>query len=107
MQAILSEAMKRDEALKILGDNIEVLRQEFGVAHLDIFGSVARDEAGTESDIDILVEFLPDARISLFEFSGLRIRLEEIVGIKVDLGTVSTLKKQLEERVLREKIRVF
>lgn len=97
--------MKRNEALKILAENVEALRQDFGVAHLDIFGSVARDEANAESDIDILVEFLPDARVGLFEFSGLKLRLEDIMGVKVDLATVPALKKQLKERILKEKVR--
>lgn len=97
--------MRRDKALKILAENVETLRRDFAVAHLDIFGSVARDEANSESDIDILVEFMPDARVGLFEFSGLKLRLEEIMGIKVDLATVPALKKQLKERILREKVR--
>jgi predicted nucleotidyltransferase len=68
--------MKREEALKILGDNAEALRRNFGVAHLDIFGSVARDEAGPQSDIDILVEYQEQAKPSLFDFVGLQQHLE-------------------------------
>lgn len=97
--------MKRDEALKRLADHAEELRRLFGVAHIDIFGSVARDEAGPDSDIDILVEFQPDAHIGLFEFSGLKLYLEKLLATEVDLATPQALKKQLKEQILREKVR--
>jgi predicted nucleotidyltransferase len=88
--------MRRDEALQKQAAHAEELRRDFSVAHIDIFGSVARDEASPESDIDILVEFIPDARIGLFEFTGLKLHLEEYMGLKVDLATPQALKKQLK-----------
>lgn len=97
--------MTRDEAIKRLSAHTEELRRDFSVAHLDIFGSVARDEAGPDSDIDILVEFLPGAKIGLFEFSGLRLHLEDILGVSVDLATQQAIKKQLKDQILKEKVR--
>jgi predicted nucleotidyltransferase len=99
------EQMRRDEAIKILAAHAEALRRDFAVAHLDIFGSVARDEARPESDVDILVEYEPTARTNLFDFVGLQQHLESLLGAKVDLATTGALKKQLKERILREKIR--
>ena len=49
--------MKRDEVLKILRAHKGILAERFGVAELAIFGSFARDEAGEDSDVDILVHF--------------------------------------------------
>lgn len=97
--------MRKDEAIQRLSACADELRRDFAVAHLDIFGSVARDEAGPDSDVDILVEFLPDARIGLFEFFRLKSRLEEIMGTDIDLATTSALKEQLKEQILREKVR--
>src|SRR5437868_4498340 len=89
--------MKRDEALRILSEHREELNA-FGVERLGIFGSVARDEAGSESDVDVLVEFNEPA--GLFEFMGLQEPLEELFDRKVDLTTLESLKPQLREGIL-------
>lgn len=71
-----------------------------GVRRLGVYGSVARGEAGPESDVDVLVEFetVPD----LYEFAALRDRLAEILGRPVDLVTPQALKPRLRSRVLDE-----
>ncbi len=96
--------MRRDEALRILAEHREEL-EEFGVKRLAIFGSVARDEAGPESDVDLLVEF-DDRPVGLFEFVDLQHYLEELLGCKVDLGTFRSLKQRARERVLEEAVDV-
>jgi len=62
--------MQRDEVLRKLRENLPKLRRRFAVRSLKVFGSVARDEATETSDVDILVEFAPQARVGLFKFSG-------------------------------------
>lgn len=71
-----------------------------GVKRLGVYGSVARGEAGPDSDVDILVEFeqLPD----LYQFAALKDRLAEILGRPVDLTTPQALKPRLRSRVLHE-----
>lgn len=69
---------------------------------LALFGSVARNEAGPASDVDILVEF--GEPVGLFEFVALKNYLEEILGNPVDLVTEDALKRQLRERILGEAI---
>lgn len=96
--------MKRDEALRILSEHREELK-EFGVRRLAIFGSVARNEAGPESDVDVLVEF-DDRPIGLFELVDLQHYLEELLGCEVDVGTFRSLKRRLRERVLEEAVDV-
>jgi len=54
-----------------------------GVRSLDMFGSVARGEAGPDSDVDLLVDF--DKPIGLFHFFRVQRRLEEVLGCPVDL----------------------
>ena len=96
--------MKRQEILTILSKDRENLRRRFGVSTVRLFGSVARDEAGTHSDIDLLVDF--DETPSLFEFLRLRSYLEELVQCKVDLITESGLKERARSSVERDAIYV-
>ena len=73
-----------------------------GVKRSAFFGSFARGEMGEGSDVDILVE-LPETA-GLLDFVGLRLKLEEALGRKVDLVEFDTLKPRLKERILREQI---
>ncbi len=92
----------RTEVLNTLKAHQDELR-ELGVATLDLFGSVAREEATNASDVDLLASF--DRPISLFEFIDLKIYLETIIGTPVDLVTRTGLKPRLRDRVLSEAIR--
>ena len=96
--------MRRDDALKVLGAHRDELRA-MGVARLSLFGSVARDEAGEGSDIDVLVEFVPGARIGMFEFLDVQETLASLLGAEVDLATPASLHPRLREAILREAIR--
>jgi hypothetical protein len=96
--------MKRDEVLAIVKAH-QVKLQELGVKSLDLFGSVARDEARADSDVDFLVEF--SKPIGLFGFSRVRLYLEDILGCPVDLGTQDALREHLREPVLKDVIRVL
>jgi uncharacterized protein len=93
--------MRRDEALALLGDHREELRR-FGIKSLGIFGSVARDEAGPASDVDLLVEFAIPA--GLFELIRLQRYLESLFGRRVDLATPNGLRDQFRARILRDTV---
>ena len=93
--------MRRDETLRILSAHTEELKG-FGVERIAVFGSVARDEAGPESAVDLLVEF--NKPIGLFGFVDLKNRSEELLGRPVDLVTKDGLKRQLRDRILKEAI---
>ena len=95
--------MDRDEALALLRAHMDELRT-LGVLEISIFGSVARGEAGPDSDVDVLVELGPG--IGLFEYIGIRDRLAEILGRSVDMGTPTGLKPRIKDRVLAEAVRV-
>lgn len=58
---------------------------KYHVREVEVFGSVARGDAHEDSDIDLLVEFLPDTKVGLFEMGGLKEDLEERLGCRVDL----------------------
>ena len=70
----------------------EICRR-YHVKELSVFGSAARGELRPESDIDLLVDFLPDARIGLFELWDLGEELERLLGRRVDLVPKGGLKK--------------
>jgi len=91
--------MKRELAIQILQDHqTEIL--SFGVKSLALFGSVARSEARSDSDVDILVEF--DRPVGLFGLIALQQRLEEWLGRPVDVGTLDCLKESIRSEVLEE-----
>ena len=96
--------MKRDEVLAIVTAHREKL-QELGVKSLELFGSVARNEAGSDSDVDFLVEF--DRPVGLFRFIEVRLYLEDILGCSVDMGTQDALREHLREPVLKDAIRAL
>jgi predicted nucleotidyltransferase len=93
--------MQRDEILRVLRDHQAELTG-FGVRSLAVFGSVARDEAAADSDVDILVEF--DEPVGLFEFVRLQMRLETLLGRRVDLVTRDALRTTMRDQILNEAV---
>ena len=77
---------------------------EYGVSDVAVFGSYARGEETERSDIDILVNFKPDAHIGLIRFLGLRRNLENALGARVDLTTPDGLHKGLKDKILAEAV---
>ncbi len=76
--------------------------QRYGVKRIGLFGSCVRGEMRENSDVDMLVEIEKD--ISLLDFVGLRIEIEEALGRKVDLVEYNTIKPLLKERILKEQV---
>ena len=73
--------MTRDEALSILRSQQRVLEERYGVQRIGVFGSVARNEAADESDVDVVVEMAPD----LYGMVHVKEHLEQAFGAPVDL----------------------
>ena len=76
------------------------LATRYDVREIGIFGSVARYENDLESDIDLLVEFGPDA--DLITYIGLWQYLEDIFGTKIDLVSKGGLKSDMRDAVMRD-----
>ena len=95
--------MRRTKALALLRDHQAELPQ-FRVKSLSLFGSVARDQAGPQSDLDLLVEFDGHATYDLY--IGLKLFLEDLLGCRVDLVMTKVLKPRMRPSVEREAVRV-
>lgn len=72
-----------------------------GILRLSLFGSILSDAFGPDSDIDLLVEFKPGQRISLFDLGGMTAELSELFGRQVDLRTPEDLSRYFRDEVLR------
>ena len=72
------------------------------IRRLSLFGSVLSDEFGPDSDVDVLVEFQPDAKRGLLRLAAMEQELGEILGRKVDLNTPGFLSEHFRDRVLAE-----
>ena len=93
-----------DEVMAILNAALPELRLRYAVKDLAVFGSVARNEAGPDSDVDLLVEFEPVLAGGYFKFFALQEDLENRLHLTVDLVTPDALKRQLRDRILSEAI---
>jgi len=94
--------MKVTEILKEKREEIFRIASKHGAYNVRVFGSVARGEAGEESDIDLLVGMEPGR--SLLDHAALLLDLQELLGCKVDVVSDRGLKARIRKRVLREAI---
>ena len=76
--------------------------QRYGVRELSVFGSAAQGTMRPDSDVDLLVEFLPDAEPGLLDHAGLMLDLSELLGRKVDLVSKKGLKPLIRDSVIRD-----
>ena len=78
-----------------------------GIVHLRLHGSVARGEASSNSDVDLIDEFEPGRRFTLIDVVKLESRLREMLGVKVDLAPANALKEPVRRRAEREAVLAF
>jgi predicted nucleotidyltransferase len=79
----------------------------YGVKELSVFGSAARGELRPDSDVDFLVDFLPDARPGLLGLSAMARELSALVGRHVDLAVKPVLKPLIRSEVLAEAMPIY
>ncbi len=90
------------ELIQMRREDILQVASEYGASNIRIFGSVARDEADEQSDLDLLVDMA--AGHSLFDLGGLLSDLEALLGCSVDVVTENGLRDRIRNRVLQEAI---
>ncbi len=96
--------MRRDEVLRIL-DSCRQELSAFQIRSLALFGSVARDEAGPDSDVDFLVDF--EGPPTFARFMDLKFFLEEALGQSVDLVTRRSLRDELRQSAELDGVLVY
>ncbi|MBE7544913.1 MAG: nucleotidyltransferase family protein [Bryobacteraceae bacterium] len=89
-------------ALEIPAAQIADLCRRYHVRELGLFGSAARGELRDDSDIDILVEFLPNSGMNLFRYADMEDELSQMFGRKVDLVSKNGLKPRVRDYVFRD-----
>ncbi len=93
---------EKDTVLSVLRAALPELQQRWPIRSLALFGSVVRDEATADSDLDVLVEF--ERPIDLFAFLALEEELATLAGRRVDLVSRRALKRYMGQRILEEAI---
>lgn len=89
--------------INIPKDKIAEFCRRNQIHRLALFGSVLRDDFGPESDVDVLVEFEPGARVGFFELYDMEQELACLLGgRKVDLNTAKSLSKYFRDEIMQE-----
>ena len=94
--------MASQRLLKEKREKILNIASRHGARNVRIFGSVARGEAGPDSDVDVLIDLEPGR--SLFDHAALLLELEALLGCKVDVVTERGLRARIRDRVLQEAV---
>ncbi len=98
--------MKSQEVIDIVRGHADMLRER-GVKHAALFGSVARGEAGPESDIDIMIELAPEAKVDLFAYVELKDYIADLFSGPVDVVNKRALKPHLRRPTDADAIYAF
>ena len=98
--------MDRAVAIARLRENEDAIRA-LGATSLFLFGSTARGEARTTSDLDVFIEVDPGAKFSLLDLAGIKHALEDRLGVEVDVMTRDSLHPMLRKRIEGSAVRVF
>ena len=88
------------ETLRERREEILAIASRHGASNIRVFGSVARGQAGPESDVDFLVDFEPG--VSLLDHAGLLLDLQDFLQCKVDVGAARAPEPRIRERVLAD-----
>ena len=101
-----STTLTAEQVIATLRDHVAELRQA-GIRHVGLFGSLARGEASPASDIDLVVELDPAARIGIIRLTGIERRLAAILGCAVDLLPEPIEQPRIRANVDRDRRHVF
>ncbi len=95
-----------EQAIQQFSNTIPILKKS-GVSRAHIFGSYARGDAKKTSDLDLLVTFKKNKKVTLLGLLGLQFQIEDLIGKRVDLITEESLCKHMRSNVNKEKKRLF
>lgn len=99
-----NDVQKRIEELKAA---INPVLERYPVNKAGLFGSVIREDFEKKSDVDLLVEFDPNVKMSLMDLSSMKIDIEEVLGREVDVVEYKLIKKHLKPYILPHELRIY
>ncbi|MCZ6675526.1 MAG: nucleotidyltransferase family protein [Verrucomicrobia bacterium] len=95
--------MKREKVIEVLANALPDLKSRYPIHHIELFGSVARNDNSEHSDIDLLVEVDPEIGLGIVDLSE---ELEKLLGTSIDLITTRGINPRLKKRIEQELIHV-
>ncbi|HEB79601.1 MAG TPA: DNA polymerase III subunit beta [Rhodospirillales bacterium] len=98
--------MHRNDVIHALREHTADI-QDFGALSMNLFGSVAHDEAGHDSDIDLFIDYAPDGEFTVIELLQLKRYLADVLGTEVDLTTRDGLHPLLRDEIIQSAVKVF
>ena len=98
--------MDRQSVIAQLQEHQAELRRQ-GVLHAALFGSVARGDAGAGSDVDILIDLDPQARLGVFDYVGLKAYIGTLFDGPVDVVNREALKPYVKPAALADAVYAF
>ncbi len=100
------QPMNKCETIAKLKPHADAVRA-LGATSLYLFGSAARNEAKADSDLDLFIDYDLDGKFSLLELVGIKLLLEQKLGVPVDVTTRDSLQPMLRDDIERSAVRVF
>jgi uncharacterized protein len=98
--------MNRVEAVARLNRCADAIKAR-GATSLYLFGSAARDQAKGKSDFDLFIDYDPKKKFSLVDLVGIKLFLEDELGVQVDITTRDSLHPMLRTDIEKSAVRVF
>ena len=94
--------MNIDKIKDLLVKRLDELKEKYKIKEIGIFGSYIKGNQKLESDLDILVEFKKNSKLSLIDLIGIEIELSDLLGVKVDLVEKKSLKPYIGRKILQK-----